>query len=134
MVIGQCKTEGKSNEITAVPELLKMLDLRGATVTIDAMGCQTQIAKTIIEGDGNYLISAKDNQLTLRKDIEKTCAEADDARHRAGNTAQNLATLRHFALNILRGDKDRKVGVANSRRRAGFDRRYPDKLVTGVGE
>ena len=58
----------------------------------------------------------------------------DDARHRAQNTAQNLATLRHFALNIVRQDADRKVGVANSRKRAGFDRNYLIKLLTGVSE
>lgn len=247
LVLGQRKTGEKSNEITAIPELLKVLDLRGATVTIDAIGCQTQIAKTIIDGGGNYLIAAKDNQPTLRQDIEKTFVEAadarvrscdelarpavdvfeehdkghgriekrtvrlcrdlswlttaeswcgiafvaevlretttlgtakttvetayyigsdrtasaasagstirrhwgvesklhwvldvafreDDARHRANNTAQNLATLRHFALNIVRQDKDRKVGVANSRKRAGFDRSYLIKLLTGAGE
>ena len=52
----------------------------------------------------------------------------------AQNTAQNLATLRHFALNIVRQDGDRKVGVANSRKRAGFDRNYLIKLLTGVSE
>jgi predicted transposase YbfD/YdcC len=57
----------------------------------------------------------------------------DEARHRAGNTAQNLATLRHFALNIVRQDGERKVGVANSRKRAGFDRSYLIKLLTACG-
>ena len=56
----------------------------------------------------------------------------DDAQHRARNTAQNLATLRHFALNIVKQDRDRKVGVANSRKRAGFDRNYLIKLLTGT--
>lgn len=245
LVLGQHKTGEKSNEITAIPELLRVLDLRGSTVTIDAMGCQTEIAKTIIDGKGDYLIAVKDNQPTLREDIEKTFVEAandrlrsrdelgrpdvevfeehdkghgrverrtvkvchdlswlttaekwaglafvvqvqrettvlatnktslelayhigsghktgaasagstirrhwaiesklhwvldigfreDEARHRAGNTAQNLATLRHFALNIVRQDGERRVGVANSRRRAGFDRRYLIKLLTGI--
>ena len=48
----------------------------------------------------------------------------DDLRHRARNTAQNLTTLRHFALNIVKGDATRKLGVANSRKRAGFPRQY----------
>lgn len=209
------------------------------------MGCQTDIAKTIVDGEGHYLIAAKDNQPTLRHDIEKTFAEAaderlrscdelprpaveafeehdkghgrvekrtvqlcrdlswlttadkwpglafvvqvlretttlstsktsseiayyigsdreasaaeagstirrhwgvesklhwvldiafreDDARHRARNTAQNLATLRHFALNIVRQDADRTLGVANSRKRAGFDRSYLIKLLTNA--
>jgi predicted transposase YbfD/YdcC len=245
LVIGQRQTEEKSNEITAIPELVRVLDIRGATVTIDAMGCQTEIAKTIIEGEGNYLISAKENQPTLRYDIEKTFAEADDdrrrscdelprpaveafthldkghgrvenrsirlcrdlnwlttaerwsglafvaeitrectvlatgktsveksyyigsdkeataektstlirahwgvesklhwvldiafrdddARHRAHNTAKNLATLRHFALNIVRQDPQRKLGVANSPKRAGWDRSYLIKLLTNA--
>ena len=245
LVLGQRKTADKSNEITAIPELLRVLDLKDATVTIDAMGCQTEIAKTIVDGEGDYLIAVKDNQPTLRQDIEKTFAEAadqrvrscdelarpavevfdendkghgrvekrtvqlcrdlswlttvekwpglafvaqvlrettvlatgktsseaayyigsdgeasaaeagvtirrhwavesklhwvldiafceDDARHRARNTAQNLATLRHFALNIVRQDSERKVGEANSRRRAGFDRSYLIKLLTNA--
>lgn len=243
LVIGQRQTEEKSNEITAIPELLRVLDIRGATITIDAMGCQTEIAKSIVEGGGHYLISAKENQPTLCRDIEKTFAEAhndrrrscdelprpttevfeqhdkghgrvekrtvrlcrdldwlttrerwpalafvaevmrectvlatgktsveksyyigsdksstaenagtlirahwgvesklhwvldiafreDDARHRAHNTAQNLATLRHFALNMVRQDRDRELGVANSRKRAGWDRSYLIKLLT----
>jgi hypothetical protein len=53
LVLGQRKTEEKSNEITAIPELLRALDIKGATVTIDAMGCQTHIAETIVAGEGN---------------------------------------------------------------------------------
>jgi len=52
LVIGQRQTEEKSNEITAIPELLRVLDIRGATVTIDAMGCQTKITQTIVDGGG----------------------------------------------------------------------------------
>ena len=54
----------------------------------------------------------------------------DDARHRARNTAQNMATLRHFALNVIRRDKARKLGVANSRKRAGWDLNYLVSLLT----
>ena len=71
LVLGQLKTEQKSNEITAIPQLLKMLDLRGALVTIDAMGCQTKIAKTIVDQGGDYLLAVKNNQGKLRKAIEK---------------------------------------------------------------
>lgn len=245
LVLGQRKTETKSNEITAIPELLKVLDLRGATVTIDAMGCQTKIAETIIEGGGNYVLSVKDNQPTLHQELQDTFAEAadarqrsvdeqprppvevfeevdkghgrvetrtlslcrdlswittskrwkglsfvaqivrqrtvlttgktstetayfigsdpaataasandsirrhwgienqlhwvldmafreDDARHRAKNTAQNMTTLRHFALNIIKSDPNRKLGIANSRKRAGWDRNYLIELMTSV--
>jgi predicted transposase YbfD/YdcC len=243
VVLGQEKTGEKSNEIVAIPELLRVLDLRGATVTIDAMGCQTEVAKTIRAGEGHYVLSVKDNQPTLHADIIKTFAEADDgrqrscdemgrpvvdvfeesdkghgrierrqvrmcrdlawlttserwedvafvaevtrertvlgtqktsvetshyvgsdaradamqvaqlirrhwgieselhwvldvafredeARHRSRNTAQNLTTLRHFALNVVKQDGARKVGVATSRKRAGWDRRYLIQLLT----
>lgn len=243
LVLGQHKTGEKSNEIVAIPELLRVLDLHGAEVTIDAIGCQTDIAETIGSGGGAYLLAVKDNQPTLRQDLERTFQEAADsrrrtcdeaprpaveectevdkdhgrverrtvrlcrdltwlttadrwpglscvlqvtrertvlatqktsvetayyigsqaqpkveslaaiirrhwaiennlhwvldlafsedaARHRARHTAQNLATLRHFALNIVKLDATRKLGVANSRRRAGWDRDYLLHLLT----
>jgi predicted transposase YbfD/YdcC len=245
LVLGAVKTQDKSNEITAIPELLSVLNLRGTTVTIDAMGCQTEIAKAIVDGGGSYLLAAKDNQPTLTQNIVDTFAEArderrravdehprpaietyqetdkghgrvetrtvticrdkawlttaerwlklafvvevvrertvlstgktsterayyigsddsakpdviartvrrhwaienelhwvldmgfreDEARHRARNTAQNMTTVRHFALNIIRRDKTRKLGVANSRRRAGWDRAYLMELLKGA--
>ena len=245
LVLGAKRTSDKSNEITAIPELLRLLDLRATTVTIDAMGCQTEIARTIVDGGGHYLLAVKDNQPTLRRDIEATFSEAaedrvrtideqarpevavfeevnkdhgrveqriallcrdlawlsaaerwpglsylvqvtrertvlatqktsieiayyigseqqmsavraartirrhwsienelhwvldvafreDDARHRARNTAQNLTTLRHFALNVLKRDTKRKVGIANSRKRAGWDRNYLLQLLIGA--
>jgi predicted transposase YbfD/YdcC len=245
LVLGQRKTEQKSNEITAIPELLALLDLSNTTVTIDAMGCQTEIARTIRDGEGHYLLAVKDNQPTLHQDAATTFAEAaddrrraideaqrpkmevfeevdkghgrvetrrvalcrdltwmttkdnwpdlnfiaqvtrtretltmgqastevayyigsdpeataesaarsirrhwaietklhwvldmafreDEARHRARNTAQNFTVLRHFALNLIRQDSDRNLGVANSRKRAGWDRAYLLKLLAGV--
>ena len=245
LVLGQRQTEEKSNEITAIPELLRTLDLSGSTVTIDAIGCQSDIATTIVSGGGAYLLAVKNNQPSLRQDLETTFAQAadgrrrsrdelarpevetveqvdkahgrlerrtlklcrdlswittverwaglsfvaevtrertelstqktstesayyigskreataaqvaetvrrhwgietelhwvldvafreDDARHRSRNTAQNLTTLRQFALNIIQGDKSRKVGVANSRKRAGWDRAYLLELLTGA--
>jgi predicted transposase YbfD/YdcC len=62
--------DSKSNEITAIPELLKLLDLRGALVTIDAIGCQKKIAREIVDGGGDYLLVVKDNQEHLRQDIQ----------------------------------------------------------------
>jgi predicted transposase YbfD/YdcC len=245
LVLGEKKTSHKSNEITAIPELLRLLDLRKATVTIDAMGCQTEIARTIVDGGGHYLLAVKDNQPTLSQDIAATFAEAadarvrtidelprpavtifeevdkghgrvekrtvalsrdlgwlstadrwhgvscvvqvtrertvlatektstetayyigsdpkatadaaartirrhwsienelhwvldmafreDEARHRARNTAQNLTTLRHFTLNVIKRDAKRKVGVSNSRKRAGWDRNYLLALLIGA--
>src|SRR5215210_4151262 len=67
--LGQVVVEAKSNEITAIPKLLKMLDLSGSLVTIDAMGCQTEIAVAIIAGGADYVLAVKDNQPTLSAGI-----------------------------------------------------------------
>lgn len=72
LVLGQVKTAEKSNEITAIPELLQALALKGCLVSIDAMGCQKAIAKTIVDRGGEYLLAVKDNQPTLKKSIEAT--------------------------------------------------------------
>jgi predicted transposase YbfD/YdcC len=243
LVLGQVKIADKSNEITAIPELLRTIDLRGATVTIDAMGCQTEIAKGIVEGDGDYLLAVKENQPALHKEVAETFAEAadgrkrsvdeyprpavevfqetdkahgriekrsttlcrdlgwmmtakrwpglacvlqvtrertvlatgntstetayyigsdanldaagaarrirrhwsvenelhwvldmafreDEARHRARHLAENLTTMRHFALNLLKRDPDRRLGVAASRKRAGWDHQYLLHVLT----
>jgi len=74
LVLGQLKTNKKSNEITAIPELIKMLDLRGAIVTIDAMACQTKIAKAITSKGGDYLLAVKGNQGKLSAAIQTAFA------------------------------------------------------------
>jgi predicted transposase YbfD/YdcC len=71
LVLGQEATDVKSNEITAIPLLLQRLELKGALVTIDAMGCQTKIAATILERGADYLLAVKDNQPTLHDDIKR---------------------------------------------------------------
>ena len=70
IVLGQRKVADKSNEITAIPELLHLLDIRGSLVSIDAMGCQTQIAQTIREEQADYLLQVKDNHKNLHQDLE----------------------------------------------------------------
>lgn len=67
--LGQVVVDAKSNEITAIPRLLEMLELAGAMVTIDAMGCQTQIARQIVEAGADYCLAVKDNQPTLHQGI-----------------------------------------------------------------
>ena len=62
MVLGQLATDEKSNEITAIPRLLKLIDIAGAVVTVDAMGCQKEIAETIVEEGGDYVLQLKGNQ------------------------------------------------------------------------
>jgi len=70
IVLGEIATDEKSNEITAIPNLLRMLELKGCIVTIDAMGTQAEIARTIIDGGADYVLAVKENQLTLLEDIE----------------------------------------------------------------
>jgi predicted transposase YbfD/YdcC len=70
MVLGQRKVADKSNEITAIPELLDLLTIKGAIVTIDAMGCQKEIAAKIIDKGADYLLALKGNQGSLRDDVE----------------------------------------------------------------
>ncbi len=77
VVLGQIKTDEKSNEITAIPELLKVLDVKGCIVTIDAMGCQKEIAKQIVKQEGDYVLALKGNQGNLLKDVEHFFTEAD---------------------------------------------------------
>ena len=234
LVLGQVKTEEKSNEITAIPELLRVLALKGCIVTIDAMGCQREIVKQIVEQGADYVISLKGNQGTLHKEVElllqsakengfkdlshdtcettdgehgrieirrftttgevdwfedkskwekltsfgmveserqigdkttrdtryyisslpsdaKTFAQAsrghwgienglhwsldvafreDESRIRIGHAATNLGIIRHFALNLIKQDKTRKIGVKGSRKKAGWDDNYMLHLLS----
>jgi predicted transposase YbfD/YdcC len=78
LVLGQVKVSEKSNEIVAIPKLLDMLSIEGAIVTIDAMGCQRDIAKKIIEKKADYVLALKGNQGSLREDVELLVAEQKD--------------------------------------------------------
>jgi predicted transposase YbfD/YdcC len=237
MVLGQLKVDAKSNEITAIPALLKMLHLDGAIVTIDAMGCQKAIAEQIMERGGDYVLSLKGNQGQLHEDVELFLASAankgfegvahayhetldkghgrvevrrywiseqiewleskaawsglcsiglveserhegdkitterryfiasieadaelfaravrthwaienqlhwsldmtfreDDCRVRQGHAAQNFATIRHIALNLLKNETSVKRGLQIKRQRAGWDHRYLAKVLA-VGQ
>jgi len=75
LVLGQTKVAEKSNEIIAIPKLLGMLAIEGAIVTIDAMGCQREIAKTIVDKRADYVLALKGNQGSLREDVELFAAE-----------------------------------------------------------
>lgn len=83
LALGQVATDQKSNEITAIPELLGMLDIKGSLVTIDAMGCQRTIAQNILDAGADYLLSVKGNQERLEEDIaeEFAGAQADGFKH-----------------------------------------------------
>ncbi len=236
LVLGQVKVDAKSNEITALPVLLKMLDISGSVVTADAMGCQKAIAQQITEQGGDYVLALKDNHPRLHDEVRrlfawgeaegakdlacsfhqsqeydhgrqelrrcwvteqvhwldetdepqawaglqsvvkvesqrtiagKTSRECrfflsslpanakqilsavrehwgienslhwvldmafteDASRVRRDHSPQNLATLRHLALNLLRQEKTDKNGVKNRRLRAGWDNDYLIKVI-----
>jgi predicted transposase YbfD/YdcC len=78
LCLGQVAVDSKSNEITAIPKLLELLDLHGALVTIDAIGCQKAIAKKIVAGGGDYVLVVKANQEHLLEDIQETVRKALD--------------------------------------------------------
>lgn len=79
LVLAQYQVADKSNEITAIPRLLELLDLSGAVVTIDAIGCQTQIVEYLQAHDSDYVIAVKGNQGTLLQDVETAFAQASPA-------------------------------------------------------
>jgi len=92
LALGQVTVEEKSNEITAIPELVRKLDLNGCLVTIDAMGCQREIAKTILEAHADYLLAVKGNQGILAEDVETEFKHA---------MAEDFAHLEHHYYETL---------------------------------
>jgi predicted transposase YbfD/YdcC len=92
VVLGQVATDAKSNEITAIPQLLELLQLNGCIVTIDAMGCQTKIAERIVAQGGAYVLALKGNQGVLAAEVEEAFIGAD-ARDYADVDSQFLETV-----------------------------------------
>jgi len=82
LVLGQARIADKSNEITAIPQLLDLLTIKGSTITIDAMGCQREIAAKIIDKEADYVLALKGNQGTLREDVELFFSEQKARKYR----------------------------------------------------
>jgi len=97
LVLGQLQVDEKSNEITAVPELLRVLELAGCIVTLDAMGCQKKIAKEIIEADADYVLALKGNQEKVHEEVkaflDSTVEEQKKQRPKGAVLPQELAAL-----------------------------------------
>ena len=105
IVLGQIKTEEKSNEITAIPELLNILDMTGCIMTIDAMGCQKAITENIINNGADYVIAVKENQPTLYNEIvdyiDDVLAKGDKAKdimdfYETNNVGHNRKEVRRY--------------------------------------
>lgn len=128
--LGQVVVDAKSNEITAIPKLLEMLELSGALVTIDAMGCQTEIARTIVDAGADYVLAVKQNQPTLHdgiaeffdEQLEDDFAEVDVSRHETNERGHGRQETRHYFVcpmpedlpDAARWPKLKAIGVAIS--------------------
>lgn len=97
-VLGQLSVDCKANEIVAIPKLLELLDLAGATVTIDAMGCQTEIAGKIVRNGGDYVLAVKENQPTLHDALKRNLDEM---------ILEKFAGVRHGFVQTVDGDHGR---------------------------
>lgn len=102
LTLGQVATDAKSNEITAIPLLLELLKLKGATVTIDAMGCQKEIAQKILDREGDYLLALKDNHPKL---CEAVAAEFTAALE---SNVPPAGLRRHVTVETSRGRQERR--------------------------
>ena len=133
LVLGQVKVDSKSNEITAIPKLLAVLDLKGCIVTIDAMGAQTAIAQQIIEQEADYILSLKGNQGDLHQDVEQLfdwamTTQFKEIPHESYQTVEKghgrLEIRRHYLLgsveHLLNAERWRglkRVGMIEAERR-----------------
>jgi predicted transposase YbfD/YdcC len=107
LILGQLKTDKKSNEITAIPELLKMFDLRGSLVSIDAIACQTKIAKAIVNQGGDYLLAVKGNQSKLANAVQDAFSEVRSAplESRELQTETHHGRIETRSCHVLSADK-----------------------------
>ncbi len=121
MVLGQRKVADKSNEITAIPELLDLLTVKGAIVTIDAMGCQKEIAAKIIDKGADYLLALKGNQGSLRDDVElfftdqkeRGFADAAMSRHQTLEKSHGRIETRSYSAIDATGWLTKRHGFAD---------------------
>src|SRR5688572_14883824 len=95
LVLAQAKVSDKSNEISAIPELLNLVDLAGSIVTIDAMGCQRHIAEQIQEAKADYILSLKGNQNSLNNDVTLLFQDAHILKEQGGQSLYTDVNAEH---------------------------------------
>ena len=129
MLLAQVKTEIKSNEITAIPKLLEMIDISGHIVTIDAMGCQQDIAAQIVRQNADYVLSLKDNQHTLYEDVKSIFA--------LGESRQYKKMLNRRVVEKSKGhgrQERRRYTIISARDEVAFKLRWPHLESIGMLE
>ena len=145
LVLAQTKVDDKSNEITAIPELLRALEVQGCLITIDAMGCQRPIAQQVLDQGGDYVLALKDNQPTLAADVQE-CFDQAQAAGFAGvqHDYQHAVDKGHGRLEIRRRwvitDPDVLAGVQAEHHWPGLaalgwvqtERRLGDRTTVGT--
>lgn len=113
LTLGQLKVDGKSNEITALPALLKLLDVKGCVVTMDAMGCQKELARQIVEQEGDYVLCLKGNQSSLHEDVQYFFEEAKAMKfHDVPHRYQETVEKDHGRIEIRRCWMVEEVAIA----------------------
>jgi predicted transposase YbfD/YdcC len=130
LVLGQQATAEKSNEIIAIPLLLKRLQITGALVTIDAMGCQTAIAETIIGRGADYLIALKDNQLSLAGEVATFFADPE----RCPGTGHETLDAGHGRIETRRHFVSHDVDWLTTDRRFPGEPRFPELAAVALVE
>jgi predicted transposase YbfD/YdcC len=147
LTLGQVAVEEKSNEITAIPRLLELLDLRGALVSIDAMGCQKDIAADIVRRGGDYVLTVKDNQAQLKADIlasfvkvyDNDCQDPTYETYETEEMGHGRHEKRVYEiLTDLKGIRDREawaglqvIGKCYSERTVGGKTSYEERYFIG---
>ena len=122
MVLGQLKVDTKSNEITAIPKLLDLLNIKECIVTIDAMGCQKEIAEKIIDEKADYILALKGNQPALQEEVETAFSwrKTDDVAEQVEKGHGRIETRKCSVI---------KLGLKGKRYIAGWDEEYLKKIL-----
>lgn len=129
LLLGQVSTEEKSNEIEAIPRLLDMIDIEDSIVTIDAMGCQKEIATRIIERKGEYILTLKDNQPTLADNIKAIFELGEETQYKKMHHLQKIEKIKDHG----RIEK-RRYTLISCKDNWTFDVRWPGLRSIGMVE